>query len=363
MSEPLMLRPLRPAELAGTGEPGLSWLWDGYLARGKVTALISPPKSGKTTLLSLLLARFAHGGMLAGRTAAQARALVVSEEAASDWDVRCRHLALGHNVQFLCRPFHGARPSDDQWSALVEGLGSLHRQEALDLVVLDPLATLLPGPAEASAARLLDCLLPLQALANSGPAVWLLHHPAKGPRPDGLTARGSGALCGFADIVMEMSCIRRARSRDRCRRIFAFSRYTETPRHLILELNADGTDYLVRTDAAGSPLAQPWPLMHLLLNQTSDRLTLQQIIERWPTEGDVPDRSTLLRWLNRAARQGMVCCCGSGHRGDPFLYWLPGREPLLWPGNNATEQEKQAWRDRCAEHYRSSRQQATAPPR
>src|SRR5262245_6005397 len=47
----LTLRLLRPGELAGAGEPRLSWLWDGYLAPSKVTALISPPKTGKTTLL------------------------------------------------------------------------------------------------------------------------------------------------------------------------------------------------------------------------------------------------------------------------------------------------------------------------
>jgi hypothetical protein len=72
------------------------------------------------------------------------------------------------------------------------------------------------------------------------------------------------------------------------------------------------------------------------------------------------DRSTLSRWLKRATRQGLVCCCGSGYRGDPLRYWLPGREPLLWPGDTASETEKQAWRDRCAEHYRSLRRQTTS---
>jgi AAA domain len=179
-SETLTLQPLRPGELASAEAPRLSWLWDGYLAPGKITALISPPKSGKTTLLSHLLARCAQGGLLAGRAVRPGRALIVSEEAASDWDARCRLLALGQNVQFLCRPFLGARPTDAQWSALVAGLETLHRQEALDLVVLDALATLLPGYAETCAPKMLDCLLPLQALANRGPALWLLHHPAKG---------------------------------------------------------------------------------------------------------------------------------------------------------------------------------------
>jgi hypothetical protein len=357
----LTIQPLRPNELANDPAARLSWLWHGYLAPGKVTALISPPKSGKTTLASHLLARFAQGGQLAGLAVAPGRALVVSEEAAVDWDARCRQLALGPNVQFLCRPFKGTRPTDAEWFALVAGLETLHRQEGLDLVMFDALATLLPGYAETCAPKMLDCLLQLQALANLGPAVWLLHHPAKGKGADGQRARGSSALAGFADIVMEMSCYRRARSRDRRRRICAYSRYVQTPRHLIIELNADGTDYLVRTDAAGTPLVQTWPEVHYILQNASDKRSQQDILQRWPAEDkDPPERSTLSRWLKRAAQQGLIRCSGTGYRGDPFLYWLPGHEPLLWPGNDASEEEKQAWRDRCAAHARSLREQSAS---
>ena len=58
-------------------------------------------------------------------------------------------------------------------------------------------------------------------------------------------------------------------------------------------------------------------------------------------------------WLKRATQQGLIRCSGSGYRGDCFRYWLPGHEPLLWPGNNATEEERQAWRERCREHLRA----------
>src|SRR5262249_58144652 len=77
-----------------------------------------------------------------------------------------------------------------------------------------------------------------------------------------------------------------------------------------------------------------------------------EILERWPVEGDPPDRSTLSRWLKRATQQGLICCSGSGYRGDSFRYWLPGHEPLLWPGDRASEEEKQAWRERCTAHMR-----------
>ena len=58
----LPVRPLRPTELAIDSPGHLQWLWHGYLARGKITALVSPPKTGKTTLLAHLLARFEQTG-------------------------------------------------------------------------------------------------------------------------------------------------------------------------------------------------------------------------------------------------------------------------------------------------------------
>jgi hypothetical protein len=354
---PLSLELLRPSELGAGGEGHRSWLWDGYLAPGKVTALVSAPKIGKTTLVARLLARTEKGGELAGLRVAPARVIVVSEEAKADWDARCRQLGIGQNVRFVCRPFQGARPTDRQWFALIAGLQAAHRQEPVDLIVLDALATLLPGYAETCAPKLLDCLLPLQALAHAGPAVWLMHHPAKGQRADGQSARGSGALAGLADIIMEMTGMRRARSRDRRRRICAYSRYVDTPRHRVIELTADATDYLVHTDAAGTPLAQPWGEVQHLLSQATCKLSQEAILARWPAEDGAPERSTLSRWLKRATAQGVICCSGSGYRGDPFVYWLPGREPLLWPGDNASDEAKQSWRDRLAAHERTLRGQ------
>jgi AAA domain len=356
----LPVRPLRPTELAIVSPGHLQWLWHGYLARGKITVLISPPKTGKTTLLAHLLARFEQSGQLAGLVNGVAQNNVVSEEAASDWDARCRNLHIGSNSQFLCRPFQGARPTDAQWFALIAGLEALHRREGLDLVVIDALAALLPGYAETCGPKMLDCLLPLQSLANLGLAVLLLHHPAKGRRADGQTSRGSNALSGLADIVMEMSCYRRARSRDRRRRISAYSRYVETQRHLIVELNDDGTDYLVHTDADGTPLVQTWSEVEHVLTMATEKLSQRKILEQWPNEDDRPDRSTLSRWLKRATGQGLICCSGGGHCNDSFRYWLPGREPLLWPGDSASEEEKKAWRERRAAHYQKLREQLAA---
>src|SRR5687768_11465169 len=65
VSKTVVIEPRRPAQLANTTQHRLDWLWHGYLGRGKLTAFISPPKMGKTTLLTHVLARLAHGGSLA----------------------------------------------------------------------------------------------------------------------------------------------------------------------------------------------------------------------------------------------------------------------------------------------------------
>ena len=47
------------AELVDGRPVAVDWLWHGFAARGNVTLLTSQWKSGKTTLLSVLMARCA----------------------------------------------------------------------------------------------------------------------------------------------------------------------------------------------------------------------------------------------------------------------------------------------------------------
>jgi hypothetical protein len=45
----------------------VSWIWDGLIADQAITLCSAPEKTGKTTLLSLLLDRRREGGQLLGR--------------------------------------------------------------------------------------------------------------------------------------------------------------------------------------------------------------------------------------------------------------------------------------------------------
>ena len=71
--------PLTYTQLNQSAEPP-DWLWQGYLLPGAVTLLTSLWKSGKSTLLSVLLSRLKTGGLLAGLPIRPGRAVVLSEE-------------------------------------------------------------------------------------------------------------------------------------------------------------------------------------------------------------------------------------------------------------------------------------------
>ena len=81
---------------------------------------------------------------------------------------------------------------------------------------------------------MLDALAPLRRLTSSGMAVLLLHHPRKEASADGRAARGSGALSGFADVLVEMAPRRGAgpTSRVRRRRPFGFLARYDSPVYL-----------------------------------------------------------------------------------------------------------------------------------
>jgi hypothetical protein len=310
--------------LAAAARPGTAWLWQGYLAPGAVTLLTSQWKSGKTTLASVLLARLKAGGPLAGLPVAPATAVVVSEEGPEHWLRRARTLDFGDHVGWFCRPFRG-KPTAAEWLALLDGLAAVRRQRGLDLVVIDPLAAFLPGRTENDAACVLDALAPLQRLTAQGVAVLVLHHPRKGKSPAGHAARGSGALSGFADILIEMRWHGRAAADNRRRRLRALSRYDETPRDLVIELNAEGTDYQAYGSAADEDFAAHWEALQAVLAQAAHKLTRPEIRRQWPAEA-VPADKTLYRWLQAAVGRGLVRQGGRGLRGQPFRYWLPARD-------------------------------------
>ncbi len=309
-------------EAAAAAEP--SWVWRGYLAHGNVTLLTSQWKTGKSTLVSVLLAKRRSGGALAGLPVAAGGSVVVSEEGKGQWALRGRKFGFGREACFLCRPFRG-KPRPEEWQALLDRVGQLRELHGADLLVIDTLASFLPGRDESNAGLMLEALLPLQRLTAAGMAVLLAHHPRKGEPPAGQEARGSGALSGYADILVEMAC-RAPGTDDRRRRLRAYSRSDQTPRELVIELNADGTDYACHGDFVGEEFAGSWERLRAVLEDAARKLPRQELLKEWPADFPAPGATTLVRWLDQAAARGLVRVDGTGRKRAPVRSWLPGQE-------------------------------------
>jgi hypothetical protein len=358
----LLNRVVSARDLDKHPSPPPPWLWQGYLGPGKVTLLTSQWKSGKTTLVSLLLARMQQGGQLAGLPVAAGKAFVVTEESKDDWRPRLQRLGIRDRVDFLYRPFL-AQPSMAEWLALIETAAVLRQGQGIDLLVIDSLSKFLPAHSENSAGALLECLTPLQRLSTAGMSVLLPHHPRKGKTVPGQAARGSGALPSFVDMIIEMGYYSQPDDLDRRRRLLGFSRHEETPRHLLIELQADGMDYLVLQSGLEAALGDSLTAVLHVLSDASTKLTRQEILDRWSADYSKPDSSTLWRWLSRALAQGLVRQEGTGRAGDPFRYWLPEREALMRP-DGGTAEEMQAWNERWVGELlgRIKPSDATPPP-
>ena len=320
------------------------WLWHGYLAPGQITLLTAQWKSGKTTLLSILFARLKLGGELAGLKVAPAKPIVLSEETRQQWRPRHRRVDLSH-VYFICRPLAG-KPSLDQWVDLLKQVAELRRCHGFELLAIDTLSRFLPQGAEANVDASLKALHALERLTSDGMSVLLTHHPSKGRTVAGQASRGSGALCGEVDVLIEMSNCSGAAD-DRRRRLLAFSRSEETPVQRVIELSEDGADYGVCAAHAADDFSASWHALRLVLEDAPDKLDRRQVHAAWPGDYLRPDESTLWRWLERAVALGLVRRQGSGRKADPFRYWLPYVEEQfrrLNPGYDAGELAEENFR-------------------
>ena len=313
-----------PDSFAGLATPDIVWLWHGYLARGAITLLTSQWKSGKTTLVSVILSKLQTGGDLAGLALAPASALVLSEESPDHWARRNARLRFGPNIGWICRPFTG-RPSIDAWNNLIDHIASIARERHLRLLVIDPLASFMAGGSENDPAAVLATLHPLQRLTSQGLAVLILHHPRKGDVKVGQAARGSGTLSGTADILIEMRYDGRPVRSGRRRRLQAFSRFEESPTDLVIELAAEADHYISHGSFQQHDFSRHWPYLESLLETARTKLTRKDIFEMW-YKLPRPSLTTINAWLEAAVDNGLVKKDGKGQRDNPFRYWTPARE-------------------------------------
>jgi hypothetical protein len=300
--------------LKNTEQGRIMWLWDGLIAERAITLLSAPEKTGKTTLLSLLLDRRREGGQLLGRMVRPGKTILCSEEDPLLWSLRQPPLDFGPHVTY-CQPC-----SDDitpaGWRSYIDQLLDL-QEDAFDLLVIDTIMSFLPA-AQNNPGSLRNALNELRLIADLPAAVLLVHQMCTART----RVRARGPLTAFADILIDMQ-IPHGDRLSRRRYFQGIGRYPGTLRSVEAELNPEGIDYVLLAGHPGTA-AQPLSLeiVRELLSQSGKPLTRLEIIARWPPSQPAPHADSLWRTLTRGCETGILIRRGEGTRAEAYRYGL-----------------------------------------
>ncbi len=276
--------PLEDLQLPGPG--GVKWLWEGFLARDAVTLFSALPKCGKTTLLVHLLAALPSGGSFCGRALAPGRALVISEEPAGVWAARRDEIGVpNHAVRIIARNAMPRCSNLEEWAEFIGFLADQLSGDPADLVIFDTLANLWPVKDENSAAEVGAALTQFHRLTENR-AILAVHHLRKSDGAEGTGSRGSGALAGFADILIELRRQKASFDSGQRRRVLTgFGRYEAIPPEWVIELAEETNRFEHRPEGGGpSPTASRLhdAILALLKEAGEAGLTRKQLWDKLP---------------------------------------------------------------------------------
>jgi hypothetical protein len=289
------------------------WIWEGLVAENAVTLLSAPEKTGKTTLLSLLLDRRRQGGLLLGRAIRPGRTILCSEEDTLLWALRQPPLDFGLQLEFHS-PF-GGNPTPRRWRRFIDHLLDLG-PDAFDLLVIDTVMSFLPvGQNNTIALR--KALNELRVVGALPAAVLLLHQTSAARS----RSRARGPLTAFADILIDMHIPPGDRF-SRRRQFHGVGRYPGTLQHALAELNPEGTDYQLLEAPAEAVAVPAFETLRRILSHGPRPLTRQEILARWPESKARPRADSLWRSLARACDLGILVRTGKGTKAEPFHYGL-----------------------------------------
>ena len=308
------------------------WLWYGYLAPEVVTLLAASPKVGKTTMIFGLLAALTNGRPFLGRKSRHAQALLLSEERGPG--LREKAERLGDDLHLLTHAERAGR----SWPEIVSQAAAYCHEHDLSVLVVDTFAPWadLHGDAENDAGAVIEALAPLLDAAASGLAVLIVVHQRKSGGEHGEAVRGSSALPGAVDVIVELE--RERGLADNTRALKSVSRFPSTPAALVFRF--DGQRFEPFGDLGEARAVSETQKIIACLAESAATMTADEI-----AEASALPPSTVRERLREADG---VERTGRGVRGDPYRFSFRTAQP---PGAETKRDSSEAAGRVTDEHY------------
>jgi RecA-family ATPase len=307
-----------PLEVAASTSEQPDWLLRGYLALGAITEVDGKIKSsGKTTLVTHLVGAVLDGQPFLGQPTMTTKVVYLTEQTPGPFRealARAKLLARGVELRIVFRADVSGMP----WPKLVAQVAADARRDGYGLLVVDTLGKLASVKEENDAGEGGRIMAPLQDAAHAGMAVLVCRHERKGGGDVGESGRGTSAISGDVDIILQLR--RPEGNQPSSRRVIeSLSRYTETPEKVVIELTDEGFILLGDEEAVSvaDALRKVSAHLHEQFGQKETGPTIDEIVQ----ELDLT-RTHVQRALRELEQRHEVQRSGQGKRGDPFRYSL-----------------------------------------
>ena len=293
----------------GWGDEGEEppWIVRGYVVPSAVTLWSGWPKVGKSTLLFALVAALQEGNLFLGLPTKRSGVLLLTEERAGTLASKVHRWNLNGSVHALRRQ----QALEESWATTIyQAIIHCHRN-GLGVLVVDTFSEWARIVNENDAGEVLAAVGALQYAADAGLAVIVASHQRNASGRFGEAVRGSDALTGAVDIVVELERLPSFREAN-VRVLRAVSRYDETPEDLVIALTEEG--YEVRGDSETAKTEEEAALVLAELDglgsATSEALA----------EATELHTSKIRRLTKRLFEDEQIGRTGTGKSKDPYVW-------------------------------------------
>ncbi len=300
------------------------WIWDGFLARGKVTMYAAKMKKGKSSLVFQLMAEAQEGGELLGRAVTPTKFVLISEESEDTLIEKREGYGLtADTVTIMSREDAYPRRQFKETfrAAIVQA-----EVEGATAIVMDTWAFWAnqqkDEEKDAGSAQAIYDILFEAAAKNIG--VVVLHHLRKSPGEDATDeVRGSGNITAPADILVTMTNVKGS---DTQRTIRVVSRFRNSPPKLIADF-VDGRYVLLGTPGELSFKAQVRSLLDVLPLNTPNVPGMTRDEAHEALKGKRISPTRLKELFSHLDTKKLLIKEGRGVKGDPERFWKKEEKP------------------------------------